>query len=190
MPSFTPIAIYARSVAVAALMGATMLASPPTPARAETAAATAPDAVIQLAQAGTSRNRATRDATEAKGDTVERRIMNLHNALKITSDQEPKWTPVAQAMRENATNMDTLIAENRKTSPQDMTALDDLRGAQKVEQAHVDGLKNLIASFETLYAAMPDAQKKIVDAVFRAPTRSSPSVYYGPYFPYVPFIRW
>ncbi|MGZ9187527.1 MAG: Spy/CpxP family protein refolding chaperone [Candidatus Binatia bacterium] len=190
MPSFTLIAIYARSVAIATLTGATMLACPPTPARAETIAETAPDAVIQLAQAGTSRNRATRDATEAKGESVERRITNLRNALKITSDQEPKWNAVAQAMRENATNMDTLIAENRKTSPQTMTALDDLRGAQKVEQAHVDGLKNLLAPFETLYAAMPDAQKKIVDDVFRSPKRSPPSVYYGPYFPYIPFVRW
>jgi hypothetical protein len=30
----------------------------------------------------------------------------------------------------------------------------------------VDGLKNLISSFETLYNSMPDAQKKIADQVF------------------------
>ena len=49
-----------------------------------------------------------------------------------------------------------------------MTALDDLKNYQKVTQAHVDGLKNLIASFEALYAAMPDDQKKTADHVFRA----------------------
>ena len=53
---------FARSVAIAALMGSTMLASPPTAARAETA----PDAVIQLVQADTSR--AAAGATEAKGE--------------------------------------------------------------------------------------------------------------------------
>ena len=42
-----------------------------------------------------------------------------------------------------------------------MTAPEDLKPYQKFAQAHVDGLKNLIASFDGLYAAMPDAQKKI-----------------------------
>ena len=37
---------------------------------------------------------------------------------------------------------------------------------QKFAQAHVDGLKNLIASFDKLYAGMPDTQKKIADEVF------------------------
>ena len=191
VPSFTPIAMsapFARSVAIAALMGATMLASPPTVTRAETA----PDAVIQLAQADTSRSPAAAGAVEAKGETVEQRITNLQRALRISSDQEPKWNAVAQAMRENATNMDTLIAENRKKPPQDMTAVDDLISYQKVAQAHVDGLKNLIASFATLYAAMPDAQKRNADDVFRTSERERfpAPVVYGPFFfPFFPFIR-
>ena len=77
-------------------------------------------------------------------------------------------------MRENAINMDTLIAENRKTPPQDMTAVDDLKSYQKHAQAHVDGLKNLIASFATLYDAMPDDQKRIADDVFRLPAIRPP----------------
>jgi hypothetical protein len=59
---------FAGSVAIAALMGSTMLASPPTAACAETA----PDGVIQLVQADTSR--AAAGATEAKGETVEQRM--------------------------------------------------------------------------------------------------------------------
>lgn len=50
-----------RLVAIAALVGSTMLACPPTAARAETT----PDAAIQLVQADTSR--AAAGATEAKG---------------------------------------------------------------------------------------------------------------------------
>jgi glutamine synthetase adenylyltransferase len=177
----------ARAIAFAALLGATMLTIPPTAARAETA----PDSVIQLVQADTSRSRAARGATEAKGETVEQRITNLHSALKITSDQQPKWNAVAQAMRENATNMDTLIAEGRKTPPQNMTAVDALKSYQKHAQAHVDGLKNLIASFSTLYNAMPDTQKRTADNVFRTSERErSPAPeYYGPFFPFFPFIR-
>ena len=75
---------------------------------------------------------------------------------------------VAQAMRENAAAMDKLLAESRTTPPQSMTAVEDLQMYQKFAQTHVDGLKNLLASFSALYTAMPDAQKKIADGVFRA----------------------
>ena len=70
-------------------------------------------------------------------------------------------------MRENATAMDKLIAETRTTPPQNMTAVDDLKMYQKFSETHVTGLKNLIASFTTLYDAMPAAQKKNADVVFQ-----------------------
>jgi protein CpxP len=172
MSFFThPIAIpapFARSVAIAALLGTTMLAGPLlTAARADTAT----NAAIQLAQVPAPP--AAAGATETKGETVEQRITNLHAALKITSDQDAKWNAVAQAMRENAANMDTLVAANRTTAPQGMTAVDDLKSYQRFAQAHVDGLKNLISSFQTLYTAMPDAQKKVADEVFQTSGRNS-----------------
>jgi periplasmic protein CpxP/Spy len=170
MPSFTHhIAVsapFARSVAIAALMGATMLAGPLTAARADSA-----NAPIQLAQAAAPQNRAATRATQTKGETVEQRIADLHTALQITPDQDSKWNDVAQAMRENAAAMDKLVAANRETPPQNMTAVEDLESYQKFAQAHVDGLKNLISSFKALYAAMPDAQKKIADQVFRTSGR-------------------
>ena len=168
LSSFTPpiamSARFARSIAIAALMGATMLASPLTAARADTAA----NAVIQLAQAAAPQNPAATGATEGRGESVEQRITTLHTALKIMPGQEPLWNAVAQAMRENATAMDKIVAQARTTPPQNMTAVEDLKMYQKVAQAHVDGLKNLIASFTTLYSAMPDAQKKLADDVFTA----------------------
>jgi periplasmic protein CpxP/Spy len=166
-PPIAMSAPFARSVAIAALMGATMLASPLTAARADTAA----NAVIQLAQAAAPQNPAATGATEGRGETVEQRITTLHTALKITPGQEPLWNAVAQAMRENATAMDKIVAQARTTPPQNMTAVEDLNMYQKFAQAHIDGLKNLIVSFEKLYAAMPDAQKKITDDVFRTSGR-------------------
>jgi periplasmic protein CpxP/Spy len=153
----------ARSVAIAALMGATILASPLTAARADTVSS----AVLQLAQAAAPQNPAAAGATQSKGETVEERITNLHAALKITPDEETKWNGVAQAMRENGAAMDKLVAANRTTPPQNMSAVDDLTTYEKFAQAHVDGLKNLISSFKTLYTAMPDAQKKNADEVFK-----------------------
>jgi protein CpxP len=158
MSSFThPIAASApivRSIAIAALLGATMLATPLSAARAE-------QAVAAQSPAGAA-------ATQTKGETVEQRITNLHAALKITPDQDAKWNAVAQAMRENASTMDKLIASDRTAPPQNKTAVEDLKTYQKFAQAHVDGLKNLIGSFSTLYAVMPDAQKKVADDVFTA----------------------
>jgi hypothetical protein len=69
-------------------MGATMLASPVTAARADTATNTA----IQLAQAAAPLNPAAAGATETKAETVEQRITDLRVALKITPDQESLWT--------------------------------------------------------------------------------------------------
>src|SRR5271157_180122 len=144
-----------------------MLASPLTAARADTAT----NAAIQLAQAAAQQNPAARGATQGSGETVEQRITSLHTALKITPGEEPLWNAVAQAIRENATAMDNAVSQARTTPPQNMTAVEDLKLYQKFAQAHIDGLKNLIASFEKLYAAMPDAQKKITDDVFRTSGR-------------------
>ena len=154
----------ARSFAIATLMGATMLAAPLSVARAGTIA----DGAFQMAQASAPKSQAGVAATSAKGETVEQRITSLHAALKITPGEEAKWNDVAQAMRENAAAMEKLVAESRTSPPQSMSAVDDLKMYQKFAQAHVDGLKNLISSFSTLYASMPDARKKIADGVFQS----------------------
>jgi periplasmic protein CpxP/Spy len=80
---------------------------------------------------------------------------------------------VAQAMRENAGAMEKLVASNRTTPPQNMTAVQDLQTYQQFAQAHVDGLKNLTSAFSTLYNAMPEAQKKIADEVFQTSGRGA-----------------
>jgi periplasmic protein CpxP/Spy len=172
MSSFNyPIAVSApvvRSVAIAALLGATMLGGPLSAARADTAT----NRTIQLAQAATSPQRHAANAvTEPRTDSVEQRITTLHAALQITPAEDSEWNAVAQAMRDNAAAMDALVAQTRATAPQNMTAVDELRSYQKLAQAHVDGLKNLTASFATLYASMPDAQKKIADEVFESSGR-------------------
>jgi hypothetical protein len=166
MPSFTQrIAMpkpFTRSAAIAALLGATMLSTPLIAVHAGTVT----NGAFQLTQAAAPQKLTAAEATQAKGETVEQRITDLHAALKITPEQEKQWNDVAQAMRENATAMDTLVASNRTTPPQGMTAVEDLKTYQKFAQAHVDGLKNLISSFGTLYDAMPNPQKKIADQVF------------------------
>lgn len=163
---FSPLA---RSVAVTALMSVAVLAGPMIAARADSATG----APVRLADnsAGThertGKTEAAKAATSNRGESVEDRISYLHAAFKITPDEDASWNAVAQTMRENAANIEKLIAEKRTQAPQGMTAIDDLKTYSEFAQAHVDGLKNLTSSFATLYAAMPDPQKKIADQVFR-----------------------
>jgi protein CpxP len=144
-----------RTLALAALLGTPLVAAPLATAHAEPATA------IQLAQTAP-----TPASVEQKAESVEQRITQLHAQLKVTPDQESKWNSVAQAMRDNASNMEKLVAEKRAQAPQNMTAVDDLKTYQEFAQAHVDGLKNLTSAFSSLYSSMSDEQKKNADQVF------------------------
>ncbi|HTE80202.1 MAG TPA: Spy/CpxP family protein refolding chaperone [Reyranella sp.] len=104
-------------------------------------------------------------ATSTKAETVEQRIKALKVALKITPDQESKWEGVATAMRENAASMDKLVKE-KQGKMASLNANDDLKTYQEFSQVRLDGLKNLISSFTTLYESMPVDQKKNADHVF------------------------
>jgi hypothetical protein len=146
-----------RSVAFAALMSAPLAAIP-----------------LTLADAQSPVTPAAVNPADNKGESVEQRITQLHADLKITPDLESKWNSVAQAMRDNATNMDKLMAEKRQQAPQNMTAVDDLQTYQEFTQAHLDGLKNLTSSFKSLYSAMNDQQKKNADEVFAKFNRGAP----------------
>ena len=154
---FTPLA---RSVAIASLAGTALIVGTFGPAAAQTTPTNKPPAAAA--------------ATSSKPETVEQRISQLKTALKITPDQESKWNSVAQAMRENAASMEKLVASKRAIAPASMTAVEDLGTYREFSQAHLDGLKNLIPAFKSLYDSMPADQKKNADQVFRSygPTNS------------------
>jgi hypothetical protein len=99
-------------------------------------------------------------------ETLDQRINSLHAALKITPTQEADWAKVAEVMRRNDSDMRKLVADREARVPHELSAVDDLKTYQSFTQAHVDGLKDLVASFETLYAAMPKDQKTLADHVF------------------------
>jgi protein CpxP len=148
----------ARSVALVALMSA-----PLTLAHAQSTAPThsaAPSAV--------------NPASTKTSEGVEQRIKQLHAELKITPDQESKWNSVAQAMRDNASSMEKLVAEKQQQGATNMTAIDDLKTYQEFTQQHLDGLKNLTSAFSSLYDSMNDQQKKNADEVFAKFNRAEP----------------
>jgi len=158
---FAPVA---RSFAIASLTGAALLASSVAPTWAQT-----PDSKDSKTPP------AAAAATSVKPETVEQRIVSLKAALKITPDQEPKWTAVAQAMRDSSVQMEKLVATKRAIPPEKTTAVDDLKTYQEFTEVRLDGLKKVNSAFKSLYDSMPAEQKKNADMVFEkyGPTKSN-----------------
>jgi protein CpxP len=150
-----------RPVAIASVAGIALLAGA---ISGPVVAQTKEDAVKPPAAAA---------ATSSRPETVEQRITTLKAALKIAPDQEKKWDSVAQAMRDNASAMEKLVAEKRKIAPEKFTAVDDLKTYQDFESTRLDGLKHLTSAFSSLYDSMNPDQKKNADMVFQkfGPTR-------------------
>lgn len=105
-------------------------------------------------------------------DAVEARIAELHKNLQITPEEESQWNAVAQTMRDNQKAGADLIREKRQNEAS-LTAVDDLRAYADIAENHAAGVRKLADAFVTLYAAMPDAQKKVADEVFRQHKRRS-----------------
>ena len=156
---FAPVA---RSFAIASLTGAALLAGSVAPTWAQTAT----DSKTPPAAAA---------ATSTKPETVEQRIVTLKTALKITPDQEPKWTAVAQAMRDSSVQMEKLVATKRAIPPEKTTAVDDLKTYQEFTEVRLEGLKKVNSTFKSLYDSMPAEQKKNADMVFEKYGPSKPA---------------
>ena len=135
-------------------------------------AASANDAPQQIAgdQSAPSKHMQGRDqkwnySPRAMARHVEERIKTLREKLNITSEQEEKWNEVAQTMRNNEATIATLI-KARHESVKGMNAIDDLKSYEEITEAHAEGIRNMIAVFEPLYADMSDNQKKEADEAF------------------------
>jgi hypothetical protein len=111
-------------------------------------------------------------APDAHEDRAEARISKLHTQLKISEAQEPAWTKVADAMREDARKMDAL-SQTRSEHSGKLTAIDDLNSYAEITDAHAAGIHHLSDAFGPLYASMSDAQKRDADLLFRHGNRMS-----------------
>ena len=147
-----------RSVTIAAL-GVAMLCAAPT---------------LSAARTSGRHQAASSEAKQLQRETVDQRIQTLHTDLAITPAEEADWQRVAGVMRRNEANIRKMVEDRKQAPAQEVSAVDDLVIYQKFNQAHVDGLKDLIASFQTLYQSMPDTQKLVADRVFRGFGRERP----------------
>ncbi len=75
-------------------------------------------------------------------------------------------------MRDNAQAMRDL-QKQRAANAQSMNAVEVVKSYESVIEAHEEGMKKFIPAFEALYNSLSDAQKKIVDSMFRSRARAS-----------------
>jgi hypothetical protein len=123
---------------------------------------------LPLSAAGVPTHQYRHHVTAAAArETIDARIAHLHASLMITPGEEQNWASVAQVMRANEASMQTLVAQERTRPANSLTAVQDLRAYETFSQAHVNGLKSLISSFEVLYAGMPASQQAVADQVFQ-----------------------
>jgi hypothetical protein len=118
-------------------------------------------------------------ATQARPHDVESRIKTLHGELHITPEQEAAWKNVADVMRENAKTMDDFRSQDAQAE-RTATAPDMISAYGKATDAHADAIKKFATAFAPLYDAMPPAQKKTADTVFRRRVEDSANRQAGP----------
>lgn len=105
---------------------------------------------------------------------VERQIASLHRRLHITTEQQPRWDAVAQAMRDEAATVNALVAGRVKTEGP-VNAVEDLRQYQHLAEAHAEALRKLVPAFAALYASLTPEQQKIADSAFHPHRRHHPT---------------
>ncbi|MBF0561158.1 MAG: Spy/CpxP family protein refolding chaperone [Alphaproteobacteria bacterium] len=81
--------------------------------------------------------------------------------MHITDAQAGPWNDFAQTMRDNAKHA---VPQSK---PASATAVDNLQARQRSAEARAEKAKKLTASFERLYAALSDEQKKAADVAFK-----------------------
>lgn len=104
--------------------------------------------------------------TAAPASNVDANLARLHQQLKITPAQQPKFDAFANAMRENA-------RMRPAAPPANPTAVDDLRLTITDTQLELAALKRLLPPMQALYASLSPAQQKTANQVFRQPPGGS-----------------
>ncbi len=130
-------------------------------------------ALAQSAQPATPPAAAASPMTSqpAAGNTAEQRveahIKQMHAQWRITAAEQPQWDQFAQVMRDNGRDMDQVFMQRAQQYPT-MNALQNMQSYEQIAEAHAQHVQKLVPAFATLYDAMPEQQKRLIDQMFRA----------------------
>jgi len=143
-------------------------ATSPSTTSLSTGAAAAPGSMTPTHQATTTHTRkaSSRPAGETMEQMAERRINDLRVRLHITPQQQSQWDQFAQAMRDNAKDLDQAY-QQRGTSFNSMNAVENMQSYAQIEQTRAQDLQKLVPAFQALYASLSVEQKTEADELFR-----------------------
>lgn len=97
-----------------------------------------------------------------QGSHVEGHIAFLRAELGITSEQEPLWTPVAVAMREDVKKLQEAERKvSQKPAPSD--AIEYLENRVNFANLRAEGEVRFLNAFRPLYNSLSPQQKQIAD---------------------------
>jgi len=97
---------------------------------------------------------------------IEGRLAFLETELGITEAQRPLWDTFADALRANARGMAAAMADMQGMMPAQSAALPQrIELQERMLAARLDGLRQVNAALQPLYAALDDAQKRTADAL-------------------------
>jgi hypothetical protein len=174
-PAFLLTSILAGGVGTTAFAQTAPAASPPAanaPAAAappsSSATTTAPAKATRAHHATTSH--AQTAASHTQGETMQQmtdqRITDLHKRLRITPAQQSQWDQFAQAMRDNAKDLDQAYQQRAATFDR-MNAVENMQSYAQIEQTRSQDLQKLVPQFQTLYSSLSEEQKQQADQLFR-----------------------
>ncbi len=127
----------------------------------------APSGTSHKAAPHSNKHAMARQPGETLQNLVERRIADLHSKLHIAPEQSQQWDQFAQAMRDNAKEMDELYKQ-RAERFSSMSAVDNMQSYAQIEQQRAQDVQKLVPPFQALYASLSDQQKKTADQMFRS----------------------
>lgn len=98
---------------------------------------------------------------------IEGRLAFLRTELGITEAQQPLWLAFADALRANAHSMAGAMAgmQDMPQPPGQAALPQRVELQERMLAARLDGLRQISAALQPLYAALDDAQKQIADAL-------------------------
>jgi hypothetical protein len=105
----------------------------------------------------------------AMSEHVEGRLAFLKTELRITDAQLPLWNNFAQAVRDNAKAMGSMMQGGVTGTNPSPTLPDKLAMREKMMSTHLEALRKLKAAIDPLYPALTDEQKKAADQLMLGP---------------------
>ena len=96
------------------------------------------------------------------GDWVKKHITHLHDALKITAQQEDQWKIVAQTFEENSKALEAQFKDHKQPT----NAPEALALRSSFAEAHAQAGKKFADVFTNFYPNLSDEQKKKADEIF------------------------